>query len=116
MPYDWSYCSGNTQATSIYQVYPGWGSHRVTRCLADPEAVADMAACTFALLFVYILSGWKGSASDSQIYNYAHGLDFAVPLGTYYLADAGFPLCDSLMIPYRGVQYHLKEWGTSKQR
>jgi hypothetical protein len=41
MPYDWSYCSGNTRATSVYRVYPGWGSRRVTRCLADPEAVAD---------------------------------------------------------------------------
>lgn len=75
-----------------------------------------LAACNFALLFVYILSGWEGSASDSQIYNYARGLDFAVPLGMYYLADAGFPLCDALMTPYRGVRYHLKEWGTSKQR
>jgi hypothetical protein len=75
-----------------------------------------LAACNFALLFVYILSGWEGSASDSQIYNYARGLDFAVPLGMYYLADAVFPLCDALMTPYRGVRYHLKEWGTSKQR
>jgi hypothetical protein len=28
--------------TSIYRVYPGWGSHQVIHCLADPEAVADM--------------------------------------------------------------------------
>jgi hypothetical protein len=40
-PYGWSYCLGNTPATSIYQVYPGWGSCWVTRCLADPEAVGD---------------------------------------------------------------------------
>jgi hypothetical protein len=26
---------------SICQVSSGWGSHRVTHCLADPEAVAD---------------------------------------------------------------------------
>lgn len=75
-----------------------------------------LAACNFALLFVYILSGWEGSASDSQIFNYARERDFAVPRGMYYLADAGFPLCDVLMTPYRGVRYHLKEWGTSKQR
>ncbi|KAJ7302222.1 hypothetical protein DFH08DRAFT_826846 [Mycena albidolilacea] len=42
MPYDWFYCSGNTRATSVYRVSPGWGPCRVTRCLADPEAVADM--------------------------------------------------------------------------
>ena len=29
----------------------------------------------------------------------------------YYLADAGFPTCDTLLIPYRGVRYHLAEWG-----
>jgi hypothetical protein len=28
-PYDWSYCSGNTRPTSVYRVYPGWGSHQV---------------------------------------------------------------------------------------
>jgi hypothetical protein len=46
MLYDWFYCSGNTPAISVYQVYPGWGSHRVTRCLADPEAVADTMSAT----------------------------------------------------------------------
>jgi hypothetical protein len=38
---DWSYCSGNIRATSVYRVSPGWGSRRVTHCLANPEAVAD---------------------------------------------------------------------------
>lgn len=28
-----------------------------------------LAACNFSMLFVYILSGWEGSASDSLIYN-----------------------------------------------
>ncbi|KAF7288467.1 putative nuclease HARBI1-like protein [Mycena chlorophos] len=75
-----------------------------------------LAACNFALIFVYVLSGWEGSAADSHIYNYARKADFAVPLGKYYLADAGFPLCDALMTPYRGVRYHLKEWGSANLR
>ena len=33
-----------------------------------------------------------------------------VLLGKYYLADAGFPICEMLLIPYRGVHYHLAEW------
>jgi hypothetical protein len=33
--------SGRLLATSVYSVHPDWGSHWVTRCLADPEAVAD---------------------------------------------------------------------------
>ena len=75
-----------------------------------------LAACNFSMLFVYILSGWEGSASDSLIYHYARERDFAVPAGKYYLADAGFPLCDALLTPYRAVRYHLKEWGTVRQR
>ncbi|KAF7314852.1 putative nuclease HARBI1-like protein [Mycena kentingensis (nom. inval.)] len=75
-----------------------------------------LAACNFALLFVYVLSGWEGSASDSQVFNYARRFDFGVPAGKYYLADAGFPLCDVLMVPYRGIRYHLKEWGNARQR
>jgi hypothetical protein len=34
---------GTHELLSVYRVYPGWGSLRVTRCLADPEAVADNA-------------------------------------------------------------------------
>jgi hypothetical protein len=75
-----------------------------------------LAACNFAMLFVYILSGWEGSASDSAIFKYAREHNFTVPAGKYYLADAGFPLCDVLLTPYRGVRYHLKEWGTARQR
>jgi hypothetical protein len=74
-----------------------------------------LAACNFAMFFVYILSGWEGSASDSLIYEYAREHDFAVPVGKFYLADAGFLLCDALITPYRGVRYHLKEWGTISQ-
>ena len=34
-----------------------------------------------------------------------------VPEGKYYLADAGFGVCDQLLLPYQGVCYHLVEWG-----
>ncbi|KIK71789.1 hypothetical protein PAXRUDRAFT_22832 [Paxillus rubicundulus Ve08.2h10] len=33
-----------------------------------------------------------------------------MPPGKYLLADAGFGTLDALLVPYRGVQYHLKEW------
>jgi hypothetical protein len=75
-----------------------------------------LAACNFAMLFIYILSGWEGSASDSAIYEYARSRDLAIPAGKYYLVDAGFPLCDALLTPYRNMRYHLKEWGTVGQR
>jgi hypothetical protein len=75
-----------------------------------------LAACDFDMQFVYVLSGWEGSANDGQIYEYAREKNFSIPAGCYYLADAGFPSCDTLLVPYRGKRYHLKEWGRSNQR
>ncbi|EEB99079.1 hypothetical protein MPER_01303, partial [Moniliophthora perniciosa FA553] len=73
------------------------------------------AACDFNLCYVYVCSGWEGTAADSTIFEYVRARDFAVPKGRYYLADAGFPICDVLMTPYRGVRYHLKEWSRGSQ-
>jgi len=75
-----------------------------------------LTACTFDMHFSYVLAGWEGSAADSCIYNDAQQTDFPIPPNLCYLADAGFPLCDSLLVPYHGVCYHLKEWGRSSQR
>lgn len=75
-----------------------------------------LAICDFDLRFTYLLSGWEGSASDSRIYEYARHTDLTLPDGCFFLADAGFPLCDMLLTPYRGVRYHLKEWGRGNQK
>lgn len=70
-----------------------------------------LACCSFDMQFQYILSGWDGSAADAAIFNDAYQSDLRVPTGRYYLADAGFAACSSLLIPYWGVRYHLAEWG-----
>ncbi len=70
-----------------------------------------LAASSMDMRFVYVLPGWEGSASDSRVYEDARTTDFKVPEGRYYLADAGYGSCDALLVPYRGVRYHLKEWG-----
>ena len=70
-----------------------------------------LAACDFNHKFTYVFAGWEGSISDSTIYNDARITDLPVPDGKFYLADAGFPICNPLLIPYRGVRYHLAEWG-----
>jgi hypothetical protein len=67
-------------------------------------------------MFYYILSGWDGSAADSHLFDDARTSDFAIPGGRKYLADAGFGACDALLIPYRGVRYHLAEWGRADVR
>jgi hypothetical protein len=61
-------------------------------------------------------SGSNGAQTQSlSEFKYIHGLpvlDFIIPEGHYYLADAGYPNSDLLLVPYRGVRYHLKEWAT----
>ncbi|KAM3216907.1 hypothetical protein P3L10_026349 [Capsicum annuum] len=48
-----------------------------------------LAACTFDLKFTYVLAGGEGK---------------------FYLVDAGLMLESRLITPYRGEQYHLKEY------
>jgi hypothetical protein len=45
------------------------------------------------------------------MYHNARLTGLTMPAGKYFLADAGFPICDGLLIPYYGVRYHLQEWG-----
>ncbi|KAG9218342.1 hypothetical protein CCMSSC00406_0007287 [Pleurotus cornucopiae] len=72
-----------------------------------------LAATTFDMRFAYVRAGWEGCAADSRVFADARATDFAIPPGKYYLGDAGFPACDALLVPYRGVRYHLKEWSRS---
>ncbi|KAA0062285.1 retrotransposon protein [Cucumis melo var. makuwa] len=61
--------------------------------------------------FVYVLTGWEGSAADSRILRDAisreNGLQ--VPKGYYYLCDAGYPNVEGFLAQYRGQRYHLQE-------
>lgn len=72
--------------------------------------------CSFDLTFSYALTGWEGSATDARIYEEAESTDLHIPEGKYYLADAGYPLSSKLLVPYRGVRYHLAEWGRASVR
>ena len=73
-------------------------------------------ACDFNLKFVYSLTSWEGSATDAHVYKDSWSHDFNIPPNKYYLADAGFPLSPGLLVPYRGVRYHLAEWGRGSTR
>ena len=75
-----------------------------------------LAACTFDMQFCYVLPGWEGSAADGRVFDNARWESLAISPGTYFLADAGFPTCDALMIPYKEERYHLKEWGNAPQK
>ncbi|XP_019158190.1 PREDICTED: uncharacterized protein LOC109154905 [Ipomoea nil] len=71
-----------------------------------------LAACNFDLEFIYVLSGWEGSAHDSNLLSDSlsrrNGLK--VPQGKYFLVDCGFPNRQQFLAPYRGVRYHLQDF------
>ena len=54
--------------------------------------------------FTYALTGWEGSASDA-----CNATGLRILDGCYLLADAGFPHCEKLLVPYRGIRYHFAE-------
>lgn len=69
-----------------------------------------LAACNFDMEFTYLLAGWEGSAHDGTVYRDAHYYKgFITPPGKYWLGDAGYPNSDTILTPYRGTRYHLKE-------
>ncbi|KAH6770383.1 nuclease HARBI1-like protein [Perilla frutescens var. hirtella] len=63
--------------------------------------------------FMYVLSGWEGSAHDSRLLNDALSRknDLHVPQGKYFLVECGFANQPQFLAPLRGVRYHLKDFG-----
>ncbi|TVU11766.1 hypothetical protein EJB05_45368, partial [Eragrostis curvula] len=75
-----------------------------------------MVACDFDLNITYISSGWEGSATDSRVLRSAMSKGFKVTAGKFYLVDGGYANTSSFLAPYRGVRYHLKEFGAGHRR
>jgi hypothetical protein len=73
-------------------------------------------AYNFNMLFVYLLCGWEGCATDALVYQDAQMHNLMIPEGKYYLADTGYPSSQGLLISYCGVRYHLAEWGCAGVR
>jgi hypothetical protein len=67
-------------------------------------------ATSFDGLFLFSFAGLHGSETDANVFEFAHEDGLIIPEGKYYLAHAGYPLCNELLTPYRGVRYHLSEW------
>lgn len=75
-----------------------------------------MVACDFDLKFTFISCGWEGSATDARVLQSAMSKGFRVPEGKFYLVDGGYANTQSFLAPYRGVRYHLKEFGHGHPR
>ncbi|KAK6158944.1 hypothetical protein DH2020_006258 [Rehmannia glutinosa] len=73
-----------------------------------------LVVCDQNMQYVYVLSGWEGSAADSRVLrdvvSSPNGL--RVPNGNCYLCDCGYRNGPGFLTPYRGVRYHLDEFGT----
>jgi len=108
-------CLGAVDGTHIESFVP---SEDIPRYRNRKGGISQnvLAACTFDLRFCYVLSGWEGSAADGRVFEDARRVDFAIPPGSYYLADLGFGACDALVVPFRNVRYHLREWALTEQR
>ncbi|XP_024015272.1 uncharacterized protein LOC112088943 [Eutrema salsugineum] len=79
--------------------------------MVKPNGLVPMkireTASNFDLEFIYVLSGWEGSAHDSRVLSDA--------LRKFYLVDCGFANRLNFLAPFRGIRYHLQEW-TGKGR
>ncbi|XLR47778.1 hypothetical protein S83_032438 [Arachis hypogaea] len=71
-----------------------------------------LGVCNREMGFVYVLSGWEGSASNSRILRDAitRRVSLKIPHGNYYLVDAGYINGLGFLTPYRGTRYHVREW------
>ncbi|KAL5706052.1 hypothetical protein ACHQM5_024265 [Ranunculus cassubicifolius] len=71
-----------------------------------------LVAVTFDMKFRYVLAGWEGFAHDGRVLRCAiskEGRRLTIPIGKYYLADAGYANVKGFLTPYRSVRYHLSE-------
>ncbi|KAL8481920.1 hypothetical protein ACS0TY_027620 [Phlomoides rotata] len=126
-------CLGALDGTHIDVHVPSLDKGRYRNCKGQ-VSINMMVVCDMNMSFVYVLTGWEGSTTDSYVLqdalNREH--DLKVPratLGnllynrhqqvraylcgnacTYYLCDNGYPNCEVFLIPYKGVRYHLSEW------
>jgi hypothetical protein len=102
-------CIGAIDGTHIKAQIPQH-AHARYRNRKGFTSINVLAACNFDLEFIYVLSGWEGSAADSAIYHNALGTNLQIPQGRWLLGEAGFPRCQGLLVPYRKTRYHLKGW------
>ncbi|KAL0919399.1 hypothetical protein M5K25_011491 [Dendrobium thyrsiflorum] len=76
-----------------------------------------MAAVSFDRQFVYVASGWEGSAADMRVLRWAiEQGQFEVPCSKYYLVDSGYANTDKFISPFRGYRYHLADYRGSTSR
>ncbi|XP_057469660.1 protein ALP1-like [Actinidia eriantha] len=109
-------CLGALDGTFV-TVHPPAQDRARYRSRKGDYATNVLGGCSRNLRFIYALSGWEGSATDSRVLRNAlvrpHGL--RIPQGHYYLVDAGYTNGPGLLAPYRGQRYHINIWRQGHQ-
>lgn len=107
-------CIGALDGTHIPAVIPVYLQHPFrNRKKVITQNVLGVA--NFDLTFAYALFGWEGSAHDARVYDDSKLKGLPLIIGKYYLADGGYALSKYTLTPYRGVRYHLVEFGNNGQ-
>ncbi|KAK6156113.1 hypothetical protein DH2020_010361 [Rehmannia glutinosa] len=105
-------CLGAIDCTYINVKVPEFEKARYRTRKGD-IAVNVLGVCNQDMKFIYLLPGWEGSATNDRVLHDAlsrrNGLK--VPNGNYYLCDNTYTNRNGFLTPYRGVKYHLQEWG-----
>ncbi|KAJ9542050.1 hypothetical protein OSB04_028556 [Centaurea solstitialis] len=109
-------CLGALDGTYIKCLVPIEEKPRY-RTRKNDIATNVLGVCSQDMQFIYVLTGWEGSAADGRVLRDAllrpHGLK--VPWPGYYLVDAGYTNGEGFLAPYRGQRYHLNEWRDGHQ-
>ncbi|KAG8373757.1 hypothetical protein BUALT_Bualt11G0058300 [Buddleja alternifolia] len=71
-----------------------------------------LGVCDANLKFLYVLPGWKGSASDARVLrdSLQRPNCLKVCRDKYYLVDVGYTNGPGFLAPYGATRYHLNEW------
>ncbi|KAH6820546.1 hypothetical protein C2S53_019178, partial [Perilla frutescens var. hirtella] len=104
-------CLGALDGTYIQMQVPAVDKPRYRSRKGD-IATNILGVCDKNEWFVYVLSGWEGSAADGRVLKDAISREngLKVPTGSYYLCDSGYTNGEGFLAPYRGYRYHLREW------
>ncbi|KAH6770137.1 hypothetical protein C2S52_014940 [Perilla frutescens var. hirtella] len=110
----WRYfqgCLGALDGTYIQMQVPALDKPRYRSRKGD-IATNILGVCDKNERFVYVLSGWEGSATDGRVLKDAISREngLKVPIGSYYLCDSGYTNGKGFLAPYCGYRYHLREW------
>jgi hypothetical protein len=101
---------------SHYSCRPTGYSKEAYRNRKGTVSINTMAVVDFDGRFLYVLAGWEGSAHDWRVFLDSITRGFMIPCGKFILGDAGYNNSHRVLVPFRGIRYHLQELGISQMR